>query len=194
MERSVNAAASYLCRPVCGRSRQQRPQPLSGSWWSYCPGERSLLRNWTAPRRRCCTQHTPWHTVEAHFQVCKSITTVLVRLKVGQFSLAPTWSRCHGVFRSPALRGRGRSSTPVLLHLHLLHTDKITTKLRVNQTFLDSLFCFNASGFFLFCCLVSFSQVLYEKQNTISNPSITGWFFFFENVSPSSPQDFITCI
>lgn len=39
-------------------------------------------------------------------------------------SVVPTWSRCRGVFRSLALQGRGRSSTPVLLHLHLLHTDK----------------------------------------------------------------------
>lgn len=142
--------------------------------------------------------NTPWHTVEAHFQVCKSITTVYVHLKVGHFSLAPTWSRCHGVFRSPALRGLGRSSTPVLLHLHLLHTDKITTKLRVNQTSLDSLFCFNASGFFLLCCLVSFSKVLYEKllfNNRIQFLILQLQIFFFcENISPSSPQDFITCI
>lgn len=49
-------ALSYLCRPVCGHSRLQKLQPLAGSWWFYSPAEHSLLHNWTAPRRQCCTR------------------------------------------------------------------------------------------------------------------------------------------
>lgn len=48
-------ASSYLYRPVCGHSRLQKLQQLAGSWWFYSPAGHSLLHNWTAPRRQCCT-------------------------------------------------------------------------------------------------------------------------------------------
>lgn len=68
--------------------------------------------------------NTPLNPAEARFQARKASEIWASVWKKGRFGReqpGPTWSRCRGVSHSPALPGRGRSWTPVSLHLHLLH-------------------------------------------------------------------------
>lgn len=156
-----------------------RPRPTFADWSVVAPGCKDL-RHSLAANGLTALKNIVFSAAELHHAADAAHKDTLQMhhkcermfenksLLVGS-SLAPTWSRCHGAFHSLALRGRGRSSTPVSLHLHLLHTDKTTTKPRVSPTFPSGLFFYNASCFSLlcnFCSLVSFSRVLSKKTIT----------------------------
>lgn len=147
--------------------------------------------------------NTPLHTVETHLQFCKSITNVNVCLK-SQLWLGAVWSLPEVVAMAFSVLWLSRVGAGVWrlsysTFIYYTQTKHHKTQSQSNlflQPFLVLMYLV-----FPFCAISVFMSVssgsFPKNYYLITDYNFCYFvfcFFFCENVSPSFPQDFITCI